>query len=170
MHGLMVQMFNHGISITGLWLIVQMIENRWGTRDMTKVGGMATIAPQMSIALVILAFANISLPLTNSFIGEFMLFHGIFQMDSSYHIVYMAVAGLAIILGAAYTLRMVQRTAFGNTSTDPTTTRNQRSDLHPKYGESMLRESRPASALCNDRLDSTQRTTVAWCTGSRFIG
>jgi NADH-quinone oxidoreductase subunit M len=113
MHGLMVQMFNHGISITGLWLIVQMIENRWGTRDMTKLGGMATIAPQMSIALVILAFANISLPLTNSFIGEFMLFHGIFQMDSNYHIVFMAVAGLAIILGAAYTLKMVQRTAFG---------------------------------------------------------
>jgi NADH-quinone oxidoreductase subunit M len=113
MHGLMVQMFNHGISITGLWLIVQMIENRWGTRDMTKLGGMATIAPQMSIALVILAFANISLPLTNSFVGEFMLFHGIFQMDSNYHIVFMAVAGLAIILGAAYTLKMVQKTAFG---------------------------------------------------------
>lgn len=114
MHGLMVQMFNHGINITGMWLIVNMIENRWGTRDMTKLGGMATTAPQMAIALTIIAFANIALPLTNGFIGEFMLFHGIFQSDNSYHIAFMAVAGLGIILGAVYTLGMVQKTAFGN--------------------------------------------------------
>lgn len=116
MHGLMVQMFNHGITITGLWLLVQMIENRWGTRDMSRLGGMATAAPQMSIALVILAFANISLPLTNSFIGEFMLFNGIFQSANPYHITYMVLAGLGIILSAVYTLNMVQKTAFGNTT------------------------------------------------------
>lgn len=115
MHGLMVQMFNHGISVAGMWVIVSMIENRWGTRDMTKLGGMATVAPQMAIALAIVAFANIALPLTNGFIGEFMLFHGIFQSNSAYHITYMAVAGLGIIMGAVYTLNMVQRTAFGNT-------------------------------------------------------
>ena len=113
MHGLMVQMFNHGISITGLWLIVQMIENRWGTRDMTRLGGMAIAAPQMAIALVVIAFANIGLPLTNGFVGEFMLFHGIFQSELPYHIT--SLAGLGIILGAVYTLKMVQRTAFGNT-------------------------------------------------------
>lgn len=116
MHGLMVQMFNHGINITGMWLIVSMVENRWGTRDMTKLGGMATAAPQMAIALLIISFANIALPLTNGFIGEFMLFHGIFQSASDYHITYMAVAGLGIILGAVYTLNMVQKTAFGNTT------------------------------------------------------
>lgn len=116
MHGLMVQMFNHGINITGMWLIVSMIENRWGTRDMTKLGGMATVAPQMAIALLIISFANIGLPLTNGFIGEFMLFHGIFQSDSAYHITFMAIAGLGIILGAVYTLTMVQKTAFGNTT------------------------------------------------------
>src|SRR5690606_24190932 len=65
MHGLMVQMFNHGINITGMWLLVSMIENRWGTRDMAKLGGMASSAPKMAIALVIIAFANIALPLTN---------------------------------------------------------------------------------------------------------
>ncbi len=114
MHGLMVQMFNHGINITGMWVIVSMIENRWGTRDMSKLGGMATAAPQMAIALLIISFANIALPLTNGFIGEFMLFHGIFQSSSPYHITFMAVAGLGIILGAVYTLNMVQRTAYGN--------------------------------------------------------
>lgn len=115
MHGLMVQMFNHGINITGMWLIVSMIEQRWGTRDMTKLGGMATSTPQMAIALVIISFANIALPLTNGFIGEFMLFNGLFSSASAYRITFMVVAGLGVILGAVYTLNMVQKTAYGNT-------------------------------------------------------
>lgn len=114
MHGLMVQMFNHGINIAGMWLIVSMIENRYGTRDMRELGGMATTAPQMAIALLIISFANIALPLTNGFVGEFMLFNGIFQSASDYHITFMVVAGSGVILGAIYTLNMVQKTAFGN--------------------------------------------------------
>src|SRR5690606_7922992 len=114
LHGIVVQMFNHGINITGMWLIISMIENRWGTRDMRELGGMATGAPKMAIALVIIAFANIGLPLTNGFIGEFMLFNGIFQSQNSNHIVYMVVAGLGIILGAIYTLNMVRKVAYGN--------------------------------------------------------
>lgn len=115
-HGIMIQMFNHGISITGLWVIVSLIENRWGTRDMTKMGGMATAAPKMAIALLIISFANIALPLTNGFIGEFMLFTGLFQSASPYHVTFMVVAGLGVILGAVYTLNMVQKVAFGNTT------------------------------------------------------
>lgn len=113
-HGLLVQMFNHGINITGMWLLVQLIEQRYGTRDMTKLGGMASGAPWMAIALVIIAFANIALPLTNGFVGEFMLFNGIFQSASEYRIGFMVVAGLGVILGAVYTLTMVQRVAYGN--------------------------------------------------------
>jgi NADH-quinone oxidoreductase subunit M len=113
-HGLMVQMFNHGINIAGLWLIVSMVEHRWGTRDMTKLGGMAITAPLMAISLVIISLANIALPLTNGFIGEFMLFNGLFQSASNYSMVFMVVAGLGIILGAVYTLNMVQKTAYGN--------------------------------------------------------
>lgn len=114
MHGLMVQMFNHGINITGMWLIVSMVEQRWGTRDMGKLGGMASTAPKMAIALVIISLANIALPLTNGFVGEFMLFNGLFESQSAYHITYMVLAGLGVILGAVYTLNMVQRTAYGN--------------------------------------------------------
>jgi NADH-quinone oxidoreductase subunit M len=111
--GLVVQMFNHGINIAGLWLIAQMIEERYGTRDLRRLGGMASGAPWLSTALVIVAFANISLPLTNGFIGEFMLFNGIFQSASQYHILFMVIAGTGIILGAAYTLSMVRRVAYG---------------------------------------------------------
>ncbi|MEO6834155.1 MAG: proton-conducting transporter membrane subunit, partial [Chitinophagaceae bacterium] len=111
--GIIVQMFNHGINITGMWLIVQMIEDRYGTRDMTKLGGMSSAAPWMSVALVIIAFANIALPLTNGFVGEFLLFNGIFQSASQYNILYMVIAGSGVIMGAVYTLRMVQKVAYG---------------------------------------------------------
>ncbi len=110
MHGIMVQMFNHGINITGMWVVVSMIENRWGTRDMTKLGGMAITAPKMAIAFVLVSLASIALPLTNGFIGEFMLFNGLF----SSHMVLMVIAGTGIILGAVYTLNMIQKTTYGN--------------------------------------------------------
>lgn len=114
MHGLVIQMFNHGINIAGMWVIVSMVEQRWGTRDMRQLGGMANTAPLMTIALVIIALANIALPLTNGFIGEFMLFNGLFASASQYHVTFMVIAGLGIILGAVYTLNMVQRTAYGD--------------------------------------------------------
>jgi NADH-quinone oxidoreductase subunit M len=113
MHGIMVQMFNHGITITGMWLLVSMVENRWGTRDMTKLGGMASVAPNMAIALVIISLASIALPLTNGFVGEFMLFNGLFSGTESNHVTIMVVAGLGVILGAVYTLNMIQKTAYG---------------------------------------------------------
>jgi len=116
-NGLMVQMFNHGINITGMWLIVSMIENRYGTRNLKELGGMAGAAPTMTIALVIIAFANIALPLTNGFVGEFMLFHGIFQSANPNHITFMVLAGLGVILGAVYTLNMVQKVAYGEAKT-----------------------------------------------------
>jgi NADH-quinone oxidoreductase subunit M len=113
-HGIMVQMFNHGITITGMWVIVSMVENRWGTRDMTRMGGMASVAPRMAIAFVIISLASIALPLTNGFVGEFMLFNGLFSGDNSNHMVIMVIAGLGIILGAIYTLNMIQKAAYGN--------------------------------------------------------
>lgn len=112
-HGLLVQMFNHGINITAMWIIVAMVESRYGTQEFKKMGGLAHTAPGIAIALVIISFANIALPLTNGFIGEFMLFTGIFQGASHYHMVFMVVAGLGIILGAVYTLSMVQKVAYG---------------------------------------------------------
>jgi len=111
MHGIMVQMFNHGINITGMWVVVSMIEQRYGTRDMTKLGGMATSAPAMAITFVIVSLASIALPLTNGFVGEFMLFNGLF----SGHMMWMIIAGLGVILGAVYTLNMIQRTTYGET-------------------------------------------------------
>jgi len=67
----------------------------------------------MAIALVVISLANIGLPLTNGFVGEFMLYLGLFSGTSPWHIAFMVVAGSGVILGAVYTLNMIQKTAYG---------------------------------------------------------
>ncbi|RQO31681.1 NADH-quinone oxidoreductase subunit M [Taibaiella sp. KBW10] len=112
-NGVITQMFNHGITITGLWLVVDMIERRYQTRDLASLGGLAGAAPKMTIALVVITFSSIALPLTNGFVGEFLLFLGIFESTNPNHITFMVLAGLGIILGAIYMLNMVQKVAYG---------------------------------------------------------
>ncbi len=117
LHGVKIQMFMHGINIAGMWLVVSIIENRYHTKDMNALGGIASTMPKLAIAFVIISFANIALPLTNGFVGEFMLFAGIFSSANPNHVLYMVLAGLGVILGAAYTLRMLQKVVFGTAST-----------------------------------------------------
>jgi NADH-quinone oxidoreductase subunit M len=107
--GAIVQMFNHGINIIGLWIIVDIIENKTGVRKMSQLGGLAHTAPALAILLVIIALANIGLPLTNGFIGEFTMFAGLFQFNAWYA----AFAGISIILAAVYMLNMIQKVFFG---------------------------------------------------------
>jgi NADH-quinone oxidoreductase subunit M len=116
--GVMVQMFNHGINIIGLWIVVELIERQFHTRKMSELGGLAQKAPSLAIMLVVVALANVALPLTNAFIGEFMMFNGVFGSKSSnYHYIFMVVGGISIILSAVYTLNMLQKVLFGNTNT-----------------------------------------------------
>jgi NADH-quinone oxidoreductase subunit M len=116
--GVMVQMFNHGINIIGLWIIVELIERQFGTRKMSELGGLAQKAPSLAIMLVVVSLANVALPLTNAFIGEFMMFNGVFGSKSSnYHYIFMVAGGISIILSAIYTLNMIQKVLYGNTST-----------------------------------------------------
>ncbi|HRI22813.1 MAG TPA: NADH-quinone oxidoreductase subunit M, partial [Panacibacter sp.] len=96
MQGVMIQMFNHGINVIGLWIVADTIETWLGTRKLSELGGLATKAPSLAILLIVMALANIALPLTNAFVGEFMMFNGLF----GYNIWFAAVAGLSIILAA----------------------------------------------------------------------
>lgn len=114
LQGVMMQMFNHGINIIGLWIVVELIERQLGTRKLSELGGLASRAPALAALLVIMALANISLPLTNAFVGEFMMFSGIFGSTlSKYNVVYTVLALLSIILAAVYTLTMIQKVFFG---------------------------------------------------------
>lgn len=130
--GVVIQMFNHGINIIGLWIVVEWIEERFGTRRMSELGGIAQQAPGLAILFVIVALANIALPLTNGFVGEFLMFNGIFTSnayDGNYTIlgrwhmnashlslVFTVLAGIGIILSAVYTLRAIQKVLYGQTS------------------------------------------------------
>lgn len=114
MQGVMIQMFNHGVNIIGLWILIEVIERQYGTRKMSELGGLAQKAPAMAILFVIMALANIALPLTNAFVGEFLMFSGIFgSAFTKFNIVFTVAAGVCIILAAIYTLNMVRKTFYG---------------------------------------------------------
>lgn len=111
LQGVMVQMFNHGIVVIGLWIVADAIEQKLGTRKFSELGGLAQKAPGLAILFVVMCFANIALPLTNAFVGEFLMFNGLF----TYNVWIAAIAGISIILAAVYTLLMVQKVFYGNT-------------------------------------------------------
>ncbi len=116
--GVMIQMFNHGVNIIGLWIMVELIERQFGTRKLSELGGLAQQAPAMAIFFVIIALANIALPLTNAFVGEFLMFTGIFTSTvTKYNILFTVLAGVCIILGAVYTLNMIRKIFYGEAVT-----------------------------------------------------
>ncbi|MEO5562909.1 MAG: NADH-quinone oxidoreductase subunit M [Chitinophagaceae bacterium] len=116
--GVMIQMFTHGINIIGLWIIVELIERQFGTRKFSQLGGLAQKAPSLAIFFVVIALANIALPLTNAFVGEFLMFNGIFNSTvTTYNVWFTVAAGVCIILAAVYTLNMVKKVLYGNTNT-----------------------------------------------------
>jgi NADH-quinone oxidoreductase subunit M len=81
-------------------------------RKISQLGGIAHRAPFLTIALVVIALANIALPLTNAFVGELMMFGGLYQ----FNVWYAVAAGISIILAAVYTLNMVQKVFYGETN------------------------------------------------------
>lgn len=109
MQGVMFQMFAHGINILGLWIVADVIERQTGTRKFSELGGLAQKSPTLAILFVVMALANIALPLTNAFIGEFLMFSGLFK----YNVWLASVALISIILAAVYTLWMVQKVFYG---------------------------------------------------------
>ncbi len=100
-----------------MWIVVEIIERQYKTRKISELGGLAQKAPVLTILLVVVALANVALPLTNAFIGEFLMFTGVFTSNvSKFNYIYTAVSGISIILSAVYTLNMIQKVFYGNTS------------------------------------------------------
>jgi NADH-quinone oxidoreductase subunit M len=79
--GVLVQLFSHGINVIGLWIIADIIEQQAGTKLLSEMGGLAKKQPTLAILLVAFSFANIALPLTNAFVGEFLMFNSLFQVN-----------------------------------------------------------------------------------------
>lgn len=112
LEGAIIQFFSHGVNVLGMWIVVDLIEQQFGTRKMSELGGIAQKAPTLTIMLVIVALANVALPLTNAFVGEFLMFNGLFK----FNVWYAAVGGLSIILSAVYTLKMIQKVFYGESN------------------------------------------------------
>ena len=110
--GALIQLFSHGINVLGLWIIADILEQQTGTRSMQQMGGLAKKQPTLAILLVGFALANIAMPLTNAFVGEFLMFNGLFILNPWIA----AFAGISIVLAAIYTLNMVQKVAYGEIS------------------------------------------------------
>ncbi|MFC6103894.1 complex I subunit 4 family protein [Olivibacter domesticus] len=112
LQGAMIQMVNHGISVIGLFFVVEIVSRQFGSREMQHMGGIAKVAPRLAIVFLIIILGAIGLPLTNGFIGEFLLLMGVYQAG-----IWTAIfAGLTIILGAVYMLRMYQGVMLGDTN------------------------------------------------------
>lgn len=110
--GALLQMFNHGINIIGLWIVIDLLEKQTGVKQISKLSGVAHKAPFLTIAFVIIALANIALPLTNAFPGEFLMFSGLFKFNPWYG----GVAMIGIILAAVYMLNMIQKVFYGDSN------------------------------------------------------
>ncbi|PTQ99244.1 NADH dehydrogenase subunit M [Mucilaginibacter yixingensis] len=112
LQGAMIQMLSHGINVVGLFIVWDIISRKMNTRDITQLGGIAKVAPVFATCFLIITLGAVALPLTNGFVGEFLLLSGIYD----YNIILVAIAGLTIILGAVYMLRMYKGVMQGPTN------------------------------------------------------
>jgi NADH-quinone oxidoreductase subunit M len=109
MAGGLYQMLNHGVSTGALFLLVGMIYERTHTREIKNYGGLASAAPIYTIAFVIITLSSIAVPMTNGFIGEFLILLGAFTASPWFG----GFAVVGVVLGAAYMLWMVKRVFYG---------------------------------------------------------
>ena len=107
--GAYFQMFSHGLVVLGLWLCVDVMEKKYHLTDIKSISGLAKVNPTLSILFMIFCLANAALPLTSSFIGEFMMLSALFI----YNPIICVIACLGVILSAVYTLRLSSALLFG---------------------------------------------------------
>ncbi len=115
--GTMFQMFVHGINILGMWVVVEFIERKYGTRKISDLGGVAQKSPALAIAFMVIMLGNIALPLTDAFVGEFLMLSGILVSKiTAYGVTFTAVAALGVVLGPVYYFRMTRKVFMGPTN------------------------------------------------------
>ena len=120
LYGGVLQSINHGLSTGGLFAIVGMIYDRYHTREIADLGGLAKRLPLLATFMVLFTLSSIGLPGMNGFAGEFFVLTGMFQRGyaeaaPAYSAQWLAIAVLAVsgvVLGAWYMLWLVERVFF----------------------------------------------------------
>ncbi len=121
MQGGVLQMVNHGLSTGGLFALVGMLYERYHTREIADLGGLARQTPVLAFFMLVMTFSSIGVPGLNGFAGEILLLIGMFQRawgdaPTQYVMLYRVIAVAAVsgvVLGAWYMLYLVQRVFFG---------------------------------------------------------
>ena len=107
--GAIFLMLSHGLVSSALFLCVGFLYERYHTRTILYYGGIVTIMPIFSVLFFVLTLANVSLPGTSSFIGEFLILLGI-NLHSS---IVLFCAVLGILLGTGFSILLFNRVVFG---------------------------------------------------------
>lgn len=117
MEGAILQMINHGITTGALFLCVGMIYERTHSRELRSATGVGRYMPIYVTFLTFFALSSFGFPGTNSFVGEFMILAGAFELSISQNqFPYLALAAIpGAVLAAAYMLRMLQKIIWGGT-------------------------------------------------------
>jgi len=113
-HGAVFQMISHGIVSGALFLCVGVVYDRLHTRDIAAYGGLVSNMPRYAVAFMVFTMANVGLPGTSGFIGEFLTMIGTFQVNT--WVVFFAAFG--VIFSAAYALFLYRRVIFGALTKD----------------------------------------------------
>ncbi len=108
--GAIFQMISHGFISGALFLCVGVIYDRMHTRDIDAYGGLANRMPAYALIFMFFTMANVGLPGTSGFVGEFLTLMGIFQANTWVA----AVATSGVILSAAYALWLYRRVVLGD--------------------------------------------------------
>ena len=108
--GAIIQQLSHGLVSSALFLGVGVLYDRHHSRFVKYYGGMAHVMPIFVTIFMFFTMANIALPGTSSFVGEFLILVGAFQANTM--ITMLAATGM--VLGGAYSLWLYNRVAFGN--------------------------------------------------------
>jgi NADH-quinone oxidoreductase subunit M len=108
--GAIFQMISHGFISGALFLCVGVIYDRMHTREIDAYGGLVNRMPAYALVFMFFTMANVGLPGTSGFVGEFLTLMGIFQVNTWVA----AVAATGVILSAAYALWLYRRVVFGD--------------------------------------------------------
>lgn len=107
--GALMQMISHGLISAALFICVGVIYDRLHTREISRYGGLVRIMPKYAALFLLFTMASSGLPATSGFIGEFLVIMGSFKVNNL--VALLAASGM--VLGAAYSLWLYKRVAFG---------------------------------------------------------
>ena len=107
--GSIFQMLSHGLVSGALFLCVGVIYDRMHTREIAAYGGLVNNMPKYAVAFMVFTMANVGLPGTSGFVGEFLTLLGVFKVNT--WVALFATTG--VVLSAAYALWLYRRVIFG---------------------------------------------------------